>query len=132
MPTGTLGGVVVRTVALVALRRLLVVLNNRDRVLLDWDRETPEAATATPAPAPALPAGTRGKGLVLGVTPALTYDGDGNPVFDVVLHLEFDGRPPESVPARFGVPLDRVAGMLVGTEVAVLVDPHGVVVPIWQ
>jgi hypothetical protein len=109
------------TNGLVAVR---VDRDNRDRVLLDWDRET-----APPAPAPT---GTRGKGRLLGVTPTLTYDGDGNPVFDTVLHLELDGRPPESVPARFGVPLDRVAGMVVGTEFAVRVDHRGAVVPIWE
>jgi hypothetical protein len=30
------------------------------------------------------------------------------------------------------VPLDRVAGMVVGTEFAVRVDHRGAVVPIWE
>jgi hypothetical protein len=117
---------------------------DRDRVLLDWDRETPAVVTAVPRPAsmapvpppvstaPVPPAGTRGKGVLLGVTPSLTYDGEGNPVFDVVLHVEAAGRPSASVPARFGVPLDRVAGMVVGAEIAVRVGPDGAVIPVWR
>ncbi|MFI5908521.1 hypothetical protein [Dactylosporangium sp. NPDC051541] len=119
---------------------------DRERVLLDLDRPpgpmdapimpvpvvTMHARPQAPPARPMAPVGTVGRGVVLGATPSLEYDAAGRPVFDVRLHLEFDGRAPVSVPARFGVPLKRVASMVAGAELRMRVGADGAVVPDWS
>jgi hypothetical protein len=83
----------------------------------------PDPAQADAVKQRLLATGMPGVARVLSVNYTGQLDGQGRPVYEVHLHIEVDGKPPMTGPARFGVPPERVSVMQVGGMIPLRVDP---------
>jgi hypothetical protein len=108
--------------------------NNRDNLIIDWSSAGPVRVghvPIAPGPSPAeadaikqrvLATGVPATARVLTVNYTGQLDEQGRPVYDVQLHIQVDGRPPMTGPARIGVPLEHVSSMQVGAVIPLKVD----------
>jgi hypothetical protein len=113
--------------------------NDRENLIIDWSggggvqvvQMPMTAAPMGPGPSPAdadaikqrvLATGIPATARVLTVNYTGQLDEQGRPVYDVQLHIQVDGRPPMTGPARIGVPLERVSSMQVGAMIPLKVD----------
>jgi hypothetical protein len=128
---------------------------NPQRVIIEWESAggmgmpmpgmqpagaQPGGFTGAPVEDPAdakkrlLATGVPGTAKVISSAPTGQTDGEGRPVYSMMLEINVDGRPPMQGPAVVGVPHERADQLEAGDTVPIKADPNnpGVMAVDWE
>ena len=109
---------------------------NPQRLVIEWENAMGiPGGQAVGAPAPPLgdseatkkellATGVSGTATVLSSSPTGESDAQGRPVYDLVMQIQVEGRPPMQGPARVGIPLERAEQLEAGDTVPIKADPN--------
>jgi hypothetical protein len=107
---------------------------NPQRLVIEWENAMSipgQAGVAPPTPVDheatkqqLLATGVAGTATVVSSSATGETDAQGRPVYDLVMKIEVEGRPPMQGPARVGIPLERADQLEAGDTVPIKADPN--------
>jgi hypothetical protein len=108
---------------------------NPQRLVIEWENAMGVRGQVTAAAAPplgdheaikeqVLANGVSGTAKVLSSSATGETDAQGRPVYDLVMQIQIEGRPPVQGPARVGIPPERAEQLEPGDTVPIKADPN--------
>ena len=108
---------------------------NPQRLVIEWENAMGMTGQMATAPVPPvgdpetmkqqlLATGVSGTATVISSSRTGQTDAQGRPVYDVVMQIQVEGRPPMQGPARVGIPPERAEQLEAGDTVPIKADPN--------